>query len=140
MDHGKITTSKTLNSKFRVILEPYFDKRKMRKTTISFAIDLDVNNIPEKINWDATDKPEPGFSETKAISVALWDHKQKNTLRIDLWTKDMPVNEMKRFYIDCIGGLAQSVLSATGDEVMSAEMNQVCDRLVKHLDEENKNS
>jgi gliding motility-associated protein GldC len=62
----------------------------------------------------------------------------KNTLRIDLWTKDMPVNEMKRYYIDCIGGLAQSVLSATGDEVMSQEMNALCERLVKHLEKEQK--
>jgi gliding motility-associated protein GldC len=110
----------------------------MRKTNITFNIDLDNNNVPEKIQWNATDKPEDGFSETKAISVALWDQRQKNTLRIDLWSKDMPVNEMKRFYIDCIGGLAQSVLSATGDETMSREMNALCDTLVKHLEEEAK--
>jgi gliding motility-associated protein GldC len=110
----------------------------MRKTQISFAIELDNNNVPEKIMWDASDKPEAGLSETKSISIALWDHKQKNTLRIDLWSKDMPVNEMKRFYVDCIGGLAQSVLSATGDEVMSTEMNALCERLVKHLEEEAK--
>lgn len=110
----------------------------MRKTTINFNIDLDNNNVPEKIMWDATDKPDAGLSETKSISIALWDHKQKNTLRIDLWSKDMPVNEMKRFYVDCIGGLAQSVLSATGDEVMSTEMNALCERLVKHLEEEAK--
>ncbi len=110
----------------------------MRKTKINFNIELDNNNVPEKILWDATDKPEEGLSETKSISVALWDHKQKNTLRIDLWSKDMPVNEMKRFYVDCIGGLAQSVLSATGDETMSGEMNALCDRLVKHLEEEAK--
>lgn len=110
----------------------------MRKTHISFNIDLDNNNVPEKILWDATDKPDEGLSETKSISVALWDDKLKNTLRIDLWTKDMPVNEMKRYYIDCIGGLAQSVLSATGDEVMSQEMNALCERLVKHLEKEQK--
>lgn len=110
----------------------------MRKTQITFNIDLDNNNVPEKILWDATDKPDPGLAETKSISVALWDDKLKNTLRIDLWTKDMPVNEMKRYYIDCIGGLAQSVLSATGDEVMSQEMNALCERLVKHLEKEQK--
>lgn len=110
----------------------------MRKTNISFTVELDTNNVPEKILWDATDKPDAGLSETKAISVALWDHTVKNTLRIDLWAKDMPVPEMKRFYIDCIGGLAQSVLSATGDETMSNEMNTLCERLVKHLEAENK--
>ena len=108
----------------------------MKKSTINFTVELDANNVPEKILWDATDKPDGTMSETKSISIALWDEKQKNTLRIDLWTKDMPVNEMKRFYIDCIGGLAQSMLTSTGDEVMSNETNALCERLVKHLQKE----
>jgi gliding motility-associated protein GldC len=91
----------------------------MKNSTINFTVQLDANNVPDKILWEATDKPDPAISETKSISIALWDDKQKNTLRIDLWTKDMPVLEMKRFYIDCIGGLAQSMLTSTGDEVMA---------------------
>lgn len=110
----------------------------MKKSTINFIVQLDQNNVPDKISWEATDKPDPGMSDTKSISIALWDHKQKNTLRIDLWTKDMPVEEMKRFYIDCIGGLAQSMLSSTGDEVMANETNALCERLVNHLKKETK--
>lgn len=108
----------------------------MKKSTINFTVELDQNNVPEKILWDATDKPEPGVSDTKSISLALWDTRHKNTLRIDLWTKDMPVDEMKRFYIDCLGGLAQSALTATGDEVMANEINALCERLVKHVQSE----
>lgn len=105
----------------------------MKKSTIQFNVELDQNNVPDRILWDATDKPDPGLTETKAISVALWDHKQKNTLRIDLWTKDMPVVEMKRFYIDCLGGFAQSALTATGDEFIANEIHALCERLVKHV-------
>jgi gliding motility-associated protein GldC len=108
----------------------------MRNTEIKFTVSLDQNNVPDKINWNATDKPDHTPDETKSISIALWDERQKNTLRIDLWTKDMPINEMKRFYVDCIGGLAQSVLQATGDEFMSTEMNALCDKLVAHLRKE----
>src|SRR5687767_12591884 len=108
----------------------------MKKSTVQFTIELDDKNIPEKIFWDATDKPEPGLTETKSISIALWDHKEKNTLRIDLWSKEMPVEEMKRFYIDCIGGVAQSILSSTGDEVMARETNALCEKLVEHLRKE----
>jgi len=110
----------------------------MKKSQINFTVELDQNNIPEKIVWDATDKPEMQSNETKTVSIALWDHKQKNTLRIDLWTKDMPVEEMKRFFIDCLGGLGQSMLTATGDEFMASETNALCERLVKHLQAENK--
>ena len=105
----------------------------MKKSAINFTIELDENNIPEKILWDASGKPDPGLSETKSISVALWDHTQKNTLRIDLWTKDMPVEDMKRFHIECLGGIAQTILSSTQDEFMSNEINALCDRLVKHM-------
>jgi gliding motility-associated protein GldC len=109
----------------------------MKKSTINFTIELDDKNIPDKIYWDATDKPDPGLSETKSISVALWDHIQKNTLRIDLWAKDMPVDEMKRFHVECLGGIAQSILSSTHDEFMANEINALCDRLVEHLKKSN---
>jgi gliding motility-associated protein GldC len=109
----------------------------MRKTSINFSIDLDEKNVPEKIQWDATDKPDAGLSETKSISIALWDHTQKNTLRIDLWAKDMPVDDMKRFYIDCLGGLSQSMLNSTGDEFMATETQALCEKLVEYLKKEN---
>lgn len=105
----------------------------MKKSTIQFDIELDSSNIPEKIQWDANDKPEGGLTETKSISISVWDHVEKNTLRIDLWTKDMPVDDMKRFYVESIGGMAQSVLRATGDEFMAQEMDALCDKLVEYL-------
>lgn len=105
----------------------------MRKTTIQFQVELDDKNIPERISWEASDKPEATPEETKALCISLWDDRQKNTLRIDLWAKDMPVLEMKRFYIDCLGGLAQSIKNATNDEFMSQQTHELCARLVDYL-------
>ena len=110
----------------------------MKKSEIVFSVELDENNIPEKIHWNATDRPDEGLSQTNAISLSMWDHFNKNTMRIDLWTKQMAMDEMKRFYIDSIGGLAQSLLTATGDEYMANEMEGLCNRLVKHVEEEMK--
>lgn len=109
----------------------------MKKSEINFTVELDDKNVPEKIFWHATDKDADGLSETKSISLSLWDHFHKNTLRIDLWTKDMPLDEMKRFYIDTLGGLSQSILTATGDEFMANEMNALCERLIEHVKKEN---
>jgi gliding motility-associated protein GldC len=108
----------------------------MKKSHINFAIELDDKNVPEKITWEATENPDEDLTETRAISLSLWDHQQKNTMRIDLWTKEMPIDEMKRFFIDCLGGLSQSILSSTGDEYMANETNALCDKLVKHLEKE----
>ena len=108
----------------------------MRKSEINFTVELDNENIPERITWNASEKGDKDPDETKSISISLWDDIQKNTMRIDLWTKDMPVDEMKRFYIDCLGGLAQSVLNSTGDEFMSQQMNDLCEKLVEHVKKE----
>lgn len=107
----------------------------MKKSKINFEIELDDNSVPEKIEWNATDASNE-LTETKSISISLWDHFEKNSMRIDLWTKDMPVDEMKRFYIDCLGGMAQSVLNATGDEFMAQEMNDLCEKMVAHVEKE----
>lgn len=105
----------------------------MKKSEIKLVVDLDNDQIPEKIRWHADDSGTPYLQESKSVSLSIWDNENKNTLRIDLWTKDMPVDDMKRFYIDCIGGIGQSLLSATGDEHMNAEINNLCDRLIDYL-------
>lgn len=112
----------------------------MSKSKILFEIELDKDSVPERITWEADQKETPGASETRAISIALWDQDQKNTLRMDLWDKKMPVDDMKRFYVDCLGGMAQSLLNSTGDDYMSSQINELCDRLVKHIKEENSGS
>jgi gliding motility-associated protein GldC len=110
----------------------------MKKSEIKFQVELDSNNLPKAILWDASDKEAEGMESTKSISLNVWDNLNHSTLRIDLWTEDMSVVEMKRFYIDILGGMAQTILNSTGDEYMSEEMKELCDRLVKHVNEENR--
>ena len=107
----------------------------MKKSDIQFQIELDADNIPERITWEASEKPEGVANETKAISVSLWDETTSNAMRMDLWTKEMTVEEMKRFYVNCLGGMAQTILNSTGDEFMAKETNDLCDRLVKYISE-----
>ena len=108
----------------------------MKKSEIKIIVELDKEQIPENIYWKAEDHASSELSKTKSVSLSFWDHKQKNTMRIDLWTKDMPINEMKKFYIDCLGGLSQSILSATNDEWMGGEISDLCDRLIERLKSE----
>ena len=105
----------------------------MKKSEIKFIVTLDKENIPEKIEWMAEDSINNGLSDTKSISLSLWDENKNNTLRIDLWTKEMKTDEMKRFYVACLGGLSQRILSSTGDEYMSKETNKLCEKLIEHI-------
>ena len=105
----------------------------MKRSEIKFIVTLDKENIPEKIEWNADDNISDGLLETKSISLSLWDEDKNNTLRIDLWTNKMKTNDMKKFYIDCLGGLSQSILNSTGDEFMSKETNKLCEKLIGHI-------
>lgn len=106
----------------------------MKKSQIIFDIELDNEQVPEKISWLATDNPQgDAATKTKAVSIALWDHNQKHSLRIDLWAKDMPVDEMKKFYIECIAGIGDNVKRSTDDEQMADMIYSFCDQLVEYI-------
>lgn len=68
-----------------------------KKSEINIEVILDENRIPEEIYWSADDG-NIYKEESKAMLLSMWDSKKKETLRIDLWTKDMPVDEMKKFF------------------------------------------
>ena len=65
---------------------------------IEIEVELDNNKVPEKIRWTASDG-NINNQETKATFLSVWDSKNQESLRIDLWTKDMPLDEMKLFFI-----------------------------------------
>lgn len=108
----------------------------MKKSEINFSIELDQENVPEKIYWDATDSPNEGLSDTRAIAIGVWDHYHNSTLQIGLWTKDMEVFDMKRFTIEIMDGLANTIANATGDQVMADDILSLCKVLSRRVQEE----
>jgi len=104
----------------------------MKHSSISFKINLDDKNIPEQITWEASDTHNKPTS-TKALACSVWDEDQQNTLKIDLWTKDMKIDEMEKFFVDTLGGLSQTILNATGDTYLSAELNRLCEQFVTYI-------
>jgi gliding motility-associated protein GldC len=94
----------------------------MRQSTIKIDVLLDPNKIPEQINWQATDSSADMTQKAKAMSIAFWDGADKTALRIDLWTKDMMIDEMGDFYYQMLMGMADSFKRATNQEQLSNEM------------------
>ncbi|MCU0445444.1 MAG: gliding motility protein GldC [Microscillaceae bacterium] len=108
----------------------------MKKSKINIEVTLDEQNVPELIEWQATDSPAIGFHPVKAMALALWDDHEKGTLKIDLWTKDMEVHEMKRFFIETMSGMADTIRNATYDEIMAIEIENLCQQLTTRLEQE----
>jgi gliding motility-associated protein GldC len=105
----------------------------IHNSEVKFNIGLDENKIPEDISWYAQDGGIINES-SKAVMISVWDHKKKDTLRMDLWTKDMPVDEMKQFYHQTLVSMADSFERATDDQKMSATMRDFCDYFAEKLD------
>lgn len=102
------------------------------KSEINFLVALDENRVPEKIHWSAKDGGVQ-LEETKAIMLSVWDSKAKESMRIDLWTKEMPVDEMKLFFHQTLVTMASTFERATGDEKMAATMHDFCDYFAEKL-------
>lgn len=99
---------------------------------IKITVDLDENNIPEKLHWEATDTDEKA-AEAKAILMSIWDPKEKETLRIDLWTKEMRVDEMKHFFHQTLVSMADTLERAANEERMAGDMRDFCAHFAEKL-------
>ena len=100
---------------------------------IKFILALDEYRVPEKINWSAQDGGVEA-QETKAILLSVWDNKTQETMRVDLWTKDMPVDEMKLFFHQTLVSMADTFYRATNDEKMTDTMKDFCDYFAEKLE------
>lgn len=103
-----------------------------RKAAITFDVTLDENHIPEKITWKADDNQESG--DCDAAFLTIWDKNDKNTLRIDLWTKDMMVDDMKIFFHQMLLSMSDTFQRAVGDEKLSKEIRQFALDLGEKMD------
>jgi gliding motility-associated protein GldC len=97
-----------------------------KTSKIELVVELDENRVPESLKWSAEDG---GIKqqEAKAVLLSVWDPNAKETLRIDLWTKDMPLNEMKQFFHQTLLTMSDTFLRATQDEKMAATMKDFSD-------------
>ncbi|MBO3117048.1 gliding motility protein GldC [Winogradskyella sp. DF17] len=100
---------------------------------IELNVELDENRVPEKLHWSAQDGGVAN-EEAKAVMLSVWDSKAQETLKIDLWTKDMPVDEMKLFFHQTLVTMSDTFLRATQDEKMTATMKDFCDYFAEKLE------
>ena len=96
----------------------------MHKSSISIEIELDENKVPQQILWTASDSSADMLQPAKSMMVAFWDGADKSALRIDLWTKDMMVDEMADFYYQTMMGMADTYLRATQQKELVDDMKQ----------------
>jgi len=105
----------------------------IKKKKIEIEVLLDENDITKDIVWKATDS---GGKETscRAMITSFWDHNRKDTLRLDLWTDKMTVDEMKIFFHQTLVTMADMLEKSTNDERISGDMRDFCDYFAEKME------
>ena len=99
---------------------------KITKTSeINIKVGLNDNNLPLAIKWSATDT-DNAVAQARAFMLSVWDPKANNTLKIDLWTKEMSVEEMKQFFHQTLLTMADTFERATGEHNICEDLRDYC--------------
>ncbi|HWR33652.1 MAG TPA: gliding motility protein GldC [Chitinophagaceae bacterium] len=94
----------------------------MKKSSIIIDVMMDENRVPDSISWNATDTSVENGQKAKAMMISFWDGAEKTALRIDLWTKDMMVDEMADFFYQTMMTMADTYGRATNYHEQVEEM------------------
>lgn len=100
---------------------------------ITLKVGLDENRVPEELTWSAQDGGVEN-EDAKAMLLSVWDSANQESLKIDLWTKDMPVDEMKVFFHQTLVSMSDTFYKATQDEKMTATMKDFCEYFAEKLE------
>ncbi|PIF00366.1 MAG: gliding motility protein GldC [Maribacter sp.] len=106
---------------------------KTHTSEIRLKVELDENRVPETLTWSAEDGGIDN-KEAKAMMLSVWDSRNRESLKIDLWTKDMPVDEMKVFFHQTLVSMSDSFMKATQNEKMTATMKDFCAYFAEKLE------
>ena len=107
----------------------------MHKSNISIDVYLDDEKVPQEIKWKASDSNADMEQKAKAMMVSFWDGADKSALRIDLWTKEMMVDEMADFYYQLLMTMADTFNRATNQPELTADMKEFAKNFLKKFKE-----
>ena len=105
----------------------------VKTSEISVKVGLNENNLPVGMKWTASDGNIEN-ADAKAMLLSLWDPSANNTMKIDLWTKDMSIEEMKQFFHQTLLTLADTFERATGEHNITEDLRDYCYHFADKMD------
>ena len=96
----------------------------MEHSTITISVKLDKDKIPEQIEWNASGTTTEHTQQAKGLMLSFWDGEEKTAMRIDLWTKEMMVDEMADFFYQTLTTMADTYNRATHHQELTDEMKE----------------
>ncbi|MAP01516.1 MAG: gliding motility protein GldC [Flavobacteriales bacterium] len=97
------------------------------KSNLNIVFDLDENQIPEKISWESINGSEKVTHEAKAAFLSFWDKSDNNAMSLNLWTKDISIEEMSKFYFQTFITMADNFEKSTSEDQLALAIRDFAD-------------
>lgn len=105
----------------------------MTESNIKINVQLDADKMPQQISWSASGSSAEDPQKAKAMLLAFWDSVDKSALRIDLWTKDMMVDEMADFYYQVFMTMGDTFQRATKNAELTNDIKSFAQKFQKRF-------
>jgi len=112
----------------------------MKEVEIKFRVKLNDNNIPDSIEWSATEADFEGEKPCDTLLISMWDREVKNTLSIDLWTNDMEIGEMNSHFYFTFMKMADTYQRATNNPKLADTIRNFANDFARSVEETLKKS
>ena len=94
------------------------------ESKITINVSLDDKKVPKQISWEARESTADKARPAKAMILSFWDGNDRTAMRVDLWTKEMMVDEMADFYYQTLITMADSYERATHQKELVGDMKK----------------
>ena len=98
-----------------------------RTAEIKVTVELDADDLPTRIEWQASEGQQGGPASCQSMMISLWDSENKSTAAIDLWTKDTTIEDMNLYFYQVIHKMADTYLRATKNADMAKRIHEFGD-------------
>jgi len=104
----------------------------MSTSRITIDVTTDENHVPVAMEWTAEDGGIQN-QNASAMALSMWNPKEFAAMRMDLWTKDMSVAEMRSFVVQTMMTLADTYERATSDKDHAQAIRGFTEELAKRI-------
>ena len=94
------------------------------ESKINIAVGKDEQGVPATIHWESVNEDQRQGQEAKAMLISFFDKETRDTFKIDLWTTEMQIMEMDRFFYQTLRGMADTYFKATKNHQLATDMQK----------------
>lgn len=105
----------------------------IKTSTVNIQVHLNKESLPVAMEWRASDTPVD-TQACEAFLLAIWDDNTKQAMRLDLWTKNMKVNEMNHFFFQTFMTMGRTYEKATGDQKLGLKIRDFAQDFANKLE------